>query len=185
MLYNGRIEDELMIQFIILYTLSRADEELEYSDMLTTVQENCDISFMDLQLGLDNLVETGHVSVARVSDMISVYGITEKGRNIIDFFYKQIPLIIREPIDKSLKALYLEKRRLNAVKAYIEPINEREYYSECVLKNDDKTEMLFLRLYAGERAEAERIAEYFKLNSDKVYMKIIEALNDKEETDEK
>ncbi|MBQ3426040.1 MAG: DUF4364 family protein [Clostridia bacterium] len=180
MLYNGRIEDELMIQFIILYALSRADEELEYRDLLTTVQENCDISYMDMQLGLDNLVETGHAVTAQPDELTAMYGITEKGRNIIDFFYKQIPLIIREPIDKSLKALFLEKRRKNAVKAYIEPINEREYYSECVLNNDDKTEMMFLRLYAGERAEAERIAEYFKTHSDKVYMKIVEALNDKE-----
>ncbi|MBR0365730.1 MAG: DUF4364 family protein [Clostridia bacterium] len=182
MLYNGKIEDELMIQFIILYTIWRADESPSYSDLLTVVQDNCDINFMDLQVGLDNLVKTGHASETQVSEMVKAYDITEKGKNIIEFVYKEIPLIIREPIDSSIKELYLEKRRENAVKAYIEPINENEYYSECVLKNDDRTEMLFLRLYAGERAEAERIAEYFKENSDKVYMDILKAL--KEDTDQ-
>lgn len=178
MLYNGKIEDELMIQFIILYTIWRADESPSYSELLTAVQDNCDINFMDLQVGLDNLVKTGHASETQVSEMVKAYDITEKGKNIIEFVYKEIPLIIREPIDRSIKELYLEKRRENAVKAYIEPINENEYYSECVLKNDDRTEMLFLRLYAGERAEAERIAEYFKKNSDKVYMDILDALKE-------
>ena len=73
MLYSREIEDELMIQFIIMYAIKGADEPLAYTDLLTTVQENCEISFTDLQLGLDNLVKTGHVSARRISDMIYVY----------------------------------------------------------------------------------------------------------------
>ena len=119
MLYSNEIEDELMIQFIILYALNNSDEEVAYSDLLSIVQENCEINFTDLQIGLDNLITTGHVSVKRISDILSVYDVTDKGKYVIDFFYRQIPLIIREPIDKSIKELYIEKRRREAVKASI------------------------------------------------------------------
>lgn len=179
MLYSREIEDELMIQFIILYAIKGADEPLAYTDLLTTVQENCEISFTDLQLGLDNLVKTGHVSARRISDMIYVYDLTQKGRYVIDFFYNQIPLIIREPIDKSIKDLYIEKRRREAVRAGIDPINENEFNAECNLYDDDKLLIMSLRLYAGTRDEAERIAQYFKTHSAEVYGGILNLFDEK------
>lgn len=180
MLYSGEIEDELMIQFIILYALKNSDEEVAYADLLSIVQENCEISFTDLQLGLDNLITTGHVRVKRINDILSVYDVTDKGRNVIDFFFRQIPLIIREPIDQSIKELYIEKRRREAVKASIEPMNEREYYSLCEIRNDDKLLVMSLKLYAGDRVEAERIAEFFKANSTEIYDTILKSFNEKE-----
>ena len=173
MLYNQEIEDELMIQFIILYALNNADESLPYSDLLSVIQDNCEINFTDLQLGLDNLIQTGHVSVRHLSDILSVYDVTEKGKYVIDFFYTQIPLIIREPIDETIKKLYLEKRRREAVQARIMPINEREYNAECYLRNDDKTLMMSLSLYAGDRDEAERLVRCFESDSERIYSSII------------
>ena len=173
LLYDREIDDELMIQFIILYALSHADEDLAYADLLNIVQGNCEISFTDLQLGLDNLIKTGHASVRRVSDILSVYSITEKGSYVIDFFYKQIPLIIREPIDKSIKEMYIDKRRREAVKAAAVPINEKEYYTECELRDDDRALMLSLRLYAGERDDAESFAKAFRTRSGEIYEEIL------------
>lgn len=180
MLYSREIEDELMIQFIVLYALSHADEPLAYADLLNVIQGNCEINFTDLQLGLDNLVRTGHVSEQRFSDILTVYDVTQKGNYVIDFFYKQIPLIVREPIDKSIKELYIEKRRRDAVRASIEPINEQEFDAVCELCNDDKAVIMSLRLYAGERADAERMAEYFKNHSADVYAKVLDIFNDAE-----
>lgn len=168
-LYNREIEDELMIQFIIMYALAGADEAMPYADLLSVVQENCEINFTDLQLGLDNLIQTGHVNMKHISDILTVYDITKKGKYVIDFFYRHIPLIVREPIDKSIKELYIEKRRREAVHASIEPINENEFNAECSLYNDDKTQIMSLSLYAGDREDAERMAEYFKENADTIY----------------
>ena len=55
-LYKQEIEDELMIQFIIMYALRGADEPLAYTDLLNVIQGNCEINFTDLQISLDNLV---------------------------------------------------------------------------------------------------------------------------------
>ncbi len=186
MLYSKEIEDELMIQFIILYALTHADEEMPYADLLNVIQNNCEINFTDLQLGLDNLVQTGHVTEKKVSEILTLYGVTQKGSYVTEFFYNQIPLIIREPIDASIKELYIEKRRREAVRASIDPVNEREYEALCELYNDDKSLVMSLRLYAGERADAERMAEVFKNNSADVYAGVLEIFNGlkKENSDE-
>ena len=177
-LYKHEIEDELMIQFIIMYALRGADEPLAYSDMLNVIQGNCEISFTDLQISLDNLVKTGHVSESKVSDILSVYDITKKGINVIDFFYTQIPLIVREPMDRSIKELFLEKRKREAVQADITPINRDEFNAECNLCDEDRTLIISLQLYAGSREEAERIAEHFKSNSGEIYSGILELFCD-------
>ncbi len=182
-LYNREIEDELMIQFIIMYALSGADEPMAYSDLLSVVQDNCEITFTDLQLGLGNLIKTGHVTQKQITDMLTVYDLTQKGKYVIDFFYSHIPLIVREPIDASIKELYIEKRRSEAVRAGIDPINEKEFNTECNLYDDDKLLLMSLRLYAGSRDEAERMAEYFKSNSAEVYGGILDLFSKKEDTD--
>lgn len=177
-LFNSEIQDELMIQFIIMYTLHCSDESLSYTDLLNIIQGNCEISFTDLQLGLDNLIQTGHVSSHKITDILYIYSITQKGEYVIDFFSKQIPLIIRDTISKSLKELFLEKRRSEAVKAYITPINIEEFNTECELCNDDRTMIMQLKLYSGTREQAEEFAEVFKNNSEEIYGKILNIFND-------
>lgn len=173
MLYNREIEDELMIQFIILYAVNCADEPIAYADLFTVVQENCEISFTDMQLGLDNLIQTGHISEHKISGILTVYDVTEKGGYVIEFFYHQIPLIIREPIDNSIKQLYKEKRRREAVKSSIEPKNTKEFYTVCSLNDEDRTALMSLRIYVGGRDEAERMAERFKNNAADIYSGIL------------
>lgn len=177
MLYNREIEDELMIQFIIMYTLNQSDEALAYADLLSIIQENCEISFTDLQLAIDNLINTEHISKLDINNTLTIFNITQKGKSVIDFFYKQIPLIIREPIDESIRKLYHEKRMESSVRATIEPLNRKEFAAKCELR-DDKTPLLALTIYTGDRAEAERIVRYYKDNSETVYAKILEIFND-------
>lgn len=175
LLYDREIDDELMIQFIIMYALSKADEPMSYSDLLNTVQGNCEINFTDFQLALDNLLETGHAVSRRISEMLTVYTLTQKGNYVIEFFYSHIPLIIREPIDRTIKELYIENRRKNAVRASVTPINMNEYTAECELYDDDKMLVMSLTLYAGPREQAESIAEYYKEHSAEIYGVIIDA----------
>lgn len=178
LLYDREINDELMIQFILMYALGKADEPLAYADLLNVVQGNCEINFTDLQLALDNLIQTGHAAKRQISEMLTVYSLTRKGRYVIDFFYSHIPLIIREPIDRSIKEMYIEKRRREAVRASVTPINMNEYTADCELYDDDKTLMMSLSIYAGTREHAENIAEYYKRNSAEVYGRIIDIFAD-------
>ena len=62
MLYQKEIDDSVLIQFIILYTLSKVDNAIPYNELLNLVLDNCNINYNDFQVALDNLVRTKHVN---------------------------------------------------------------------------------------------------------------------------
>lgn len=179
MLYQKEIDDNVLIQFIILYTLCKVDSAVPYNELINLVMDNCNINYNDFQVSLDNLVKTNHVHAFLEGKHNQKYEITQKGQNAGEFFKSNIPIYIREPIDESIKELFLEERRKNAVQGEITPVRENEYSADCVLRDDDNTELLRLSLYAGSREEAEKMAVFFKEHSDFVYEKIIEAFNEK------
>ena len=178
MLYQKEIEDYVLIQFIILYTLSNADKPLPYNHLLNLVLENCNINYNDFQIALDNLVTTKHIKKYIESGHNQIYEITHKGAEVADFFGKQVPIYIREPITESIKNLFIEERRKNAIQGEITPVRRDEYTADLRLLDDDKTVLMELSLYAGPREEAEKIAVYFREHSAEVYERILNALHD-------
>lgn len=180
MLYQKEIDDFVLIQFIILYTLSRVDSPIPYNQLITIILDNCNINYNDFQVALDNLVNTKHVETTLEGKHNQKYGITQKGMNASDLFTANIPVYLREPINQSIKNLFIEERRKNAVRSGIVPVRGNEYSAECQLYDDDNTQILSLTLYTGSRDEAEKMAEYFRTHSDTVYQKIIEAFSSHE-----
>ena len=55
MLYQREINDPVLIQFIILYTLNQAKDYVPYNNLINLVLDNCNINFQDFQVALDNL----------------------------------------------------------------------------------------------------------------------------------
>lgn len=178
MLYQKEIDDSVLIQFIILYTLCNTDEPVAYNSLINLVMDNCNINYNDFQISLENLVSTNHVHKYIESGHNQKYKITPKGMAAGEFFAVHIPVYIREPILESIKKLFLEERRKNAIQSDIVPVRKNEYNAECRLLDDDKTEIMNLSLYAGSREEAEKIAIYFKDHSEEVYERIVSAFSD-------
>lgn len=178
MLYQKEIDDSVLIQFIILYTLSKADSAVAYNELLNLVLDNCNINYNDFQVALDNLSSTGHVRAFLEGEHNQKYEITQKGMNAGDFFTSNIPVYIREPIDKSIKEMFIAERRKHAVRGNITPVRSGEYRADCELYDDDNTQLLSLSLYAGSREEAERMASFFRENSDSIYAKILNSFEE-------
>lgn len=181
MLYQKEIDDSVLIQFIILYTLSKVDNDIPYNALLNLVLDNCNINYNDFQVALDNLEKTKHINSYLEGEHNQKYSITQKGMNAGDFFTSNIPIYIREPIDNSIKELFKEERRKNAVRSGITPVRKNEYCTQCQLYDDDNTQLLNISLYAGSRDEAERMSRFFREHSDIVYQKLLEAFNDSTE----
>ncbi len=175
--YEREIDNDLLIHFIILYTLHNVDHPIEYNDLLNIVLENCNINFNDFQISLDNLVTTDHANTFLKTESIRVYEITEKGRNLAKDLKDRVPIYIREPIMRDIKELYLEERRRNAIQARIIPIHKNEFGAECKLFDDEKTQIFELMLYVGGRDEAEKMVKYFKNNYETVYGEVLKIMN--------
>lgn len=177
MLYQREIDDSVLIQFIIIYTLQNADLPLGYDDMLNLVLDNCNISYPDFQLALDNLVKTQHIRAELVDERRQMYELTKKGENISDFCKQIVPVYIREPISLSIKQMFIDKRRREAVRSSIIPVNTKgDYKMECSLYDDDKLQLMELSLFAGDRADAEKMARRFKKNYAEIYKRIMDII---------
>lgn len=177
MIYDKEIDNPILIQSIILHTLHKADCLLAYGDMLNVILENCNITFTDFQLSLDNLVQTNHIEGLMTGSNIQKFRLTEKGKNVVEFFQGKIPVYLREPVEASLKDALREERLRNAVRARISAVSPTEYTAECALYDGDNTMLMEISLYTGSREQAETTVKYFKEHSDKVYAKIIEAFS--------
>lgn len=180
MLYQKEIDDSVLIQFIILFTLDNVDRPIAYNDLLNLVLDNCNINYNDFQIALDNLTSTDHVQTFLEGEHNQIYAITQKGSNAGGFFKSHIPVYIREPIEESIKKLFRDERIKNAVRGGITPVRKNEYSADCSLYDDDNTQIMNLSLYIGSREQAEKTVEYFKANSDIVYQKILEAMTNEE-----
>lgn len=178
MLYQKEIDDSVLIQFIILYTLSKVDSPVPYNELVNLVLDNCNINYNDFQVALDNLVKTKHVNAFLVNAHTQKFKITQKGINAGDLFMQNIPIYIKEPIDASIKELFKAERLRNAVRSNITPVRKNEYRADCELYDDDNTQLLHLAVYAGSRDEAERMAVFFKEHSNDVYKKILNAFEE-------
>lgn len=178
MLYQKEIDDSVLIQFIILFTLSNADKPLAYNQLINLVMDNCNINYNDFQIALDNLSVTKHIRSYIESGHNQLFEITQKGLDIENFFRTQVPIYIREPITESIKQLFIDERRKNSIQSKITQVDPNEYTADCRLLDDDKTVLMELSLFAGARDEAERIAVYFKEHSGEIYEKILKAFNE-------
>ena len=78
MLYQREINDPVLIQFIILYTLNQAKDYVPYNNLINLVLDNCNINFQDFQVALDNLEHTHHVKTFLESEHNEKYKITKK-----------------------------------------------------------------------------------------------------------
>jgi hypothetical protein len=180
MLYQKEIDDSVLIQFIILFTLDNVDRPVAYNDLLNLILDNCNINYNDFQIALDNLTSTEHVQTFLEGNHNQIYAITQKGSNAGEFFKSHIPIYIREPIEDSIKELFKAERIRNSIRGGITPVRKNEYNAECSLYDDDNTQLMQLSLYAGTREQAEKAVEYFKTHSDVVYAKILEAMTQEE-----
>jgi len=176
-IYDKEIEDPILIQSIILHTLDKADCLLAYGDMLTIILNNCNINFGDFQISLDNLVQTNHIEGLMTGKNIQKFRITEKGRNVVEFFRSKIPVYLRDPVEESLKKSLYDERMRNAIRAKISAVSPTEFTAECALYDGDNTMLMEISLLAGTRDQAESTVKYFKEHSDIVYAKIIEAFS--------
>lgn len=99
--------------------------------------------------------------------------LTERGEEAYTFFKNRIPYSIRERIDSAIgKIKYDEIADPNAIKAEVVLAASEQYMAKCSI-NENKVPILELSLNMGKRSQAERVAEYFKKNADRIYEEIL------------
>lgn len=183
--YNREITDMVMIQYIILFTLAKADRIVTHSQLSTLILDNCNINFTDYRIALDNLLNIGFVRVFNSSDNNQYLELLPKGVESNEFFQGSIPVYIREPIEKSIAPFFREEELKKSIRAELTPLNETEYMADCGVY-EGNTPLMKLSVYGGTRKMAASMVRKFREDPEKIYRLIMSQLSqyiDEEETD--
>lgn len=175
MQYTREIDNDVLIQYIILFTLAEADRHVTYKQLSGLIFENCNIEFSNFQVALTNLEETGHIRSFSVDELTTVYELLPKGKTANEFFKSNIPVYIREPIANAIAPYFNEEEKKKSVRAELLPLNHREFAAECGIY-DNNTPLLKMTVYAGTRESANKMLKYFKDNPEKIYGEVMEIM---------
>lgn len=181
-MYMREVDDPVIIQYIILFTLAKADRRVTHSQLSCLTLDRCNINFTNFQIALDNLVGIEYIKILPngFDENMPIYELTEKGSQANGFHYRKIPVYIREQIEEHIEPFFLEEDKKKNVKAVLEPINDKEYNVNCAIY-ESSSPLMELTFYAGDRETAARIIRHFKKNTEEVYTKFMETLLGNEE----
>ena len=177
MKYTREIDNNIMIQYIILYTLAEADRHVTYRQLTELIFDNCNIEFTNFQPALVNLEETGHLRSFLIDDLTAVYELLPKGRDANKFFMKNIPIYIREPISEAIPKFSNEEEKRKSIKAELLPVGRREFAAKCGIY-DRNVPLLEMTVYAGSRDDANKLLRRFRENTEEIYRSVISIMND-------
>ena len=181
-MYMREVDDPVLIQYIILFTLAKADRRVTHSQLTCLTLDRCNINFTNFQIALDNLVRIDYVKILPngFEENMPIYELTEKGKNANGLHHRNIPVYIREQIEEHIEPFFLEEDKKRNVKAVAVAINDKEYNVECAIY-ESASPLMELTFYAGDRETAARIVRNFKKNTEAIYGKFMETLLGDEE----
>ena len=176
-MYMREVEDPVTIQYIILFTLTKAARKVTHSQLTCLTLDRCNINFANFQIALDNLVQIDYVRVLpnAVEENMPIYELTKKGVEANGFFERHIPIYIREQIAEHINPFFEAEKLKKSVQAKLVPMNDKEYNVELALY-ESVSPLMELSFYAGTRETAAAIIRNFKANPEKVYGEILDAI---------
>lgn len=176
-MYTREIDDPVMIQYIILFTLSKAARRVTHSQLTCLTLDKCNISFTAFQIALDNLVQIEYVKILPngFDEKMPIYELTEKGIQANGFFEHSIPIYIRDQIAEHIKPFFEQEDLKRSIRAKLINVSKDEYAVECAIY-DSTAPLMQLTFYAGTRSTAAQMIRNFKANPDEAYTKIMQAL---------
>ncbi len=176
MSYTREIDNKVMIQYMILYTLAQADRHITHRQLSSLILDNFNIEFSNFQLALSNLEETEHIRSFSVDELTTVYELLPKGKDANKFFQTNIPIYIREPILEIIPVFFNEEEKKRSIRVELLPINRKEFAAKMGIF-EKNTPLLELTVYAGTRDDANDMLKRFKENPESIYTSIIEIMN--------
>lgn len=175
MKYTREIDNSVMIQYIILFTLATADRHVTYRQLSELIFNNCNIEFSNFQIALSNLEETGHIRRFSLDELTTVYELLPKGKEANKFFCGNIPIYIKEPIAEAVPIFFNEEAKKRSVRTELLPINRHEFAAKCGIY-DNEVPLLDITVYAGTREDANNVMKNFRDNTEEIYKSIIKSI---------
>ena len=167
---HGFIHDKLDIKFLILYIMARVASPIDFHALTDLTMCDDGVDYFEFAEAVSELVETGHLTLEN-----QLYSITDKGRADGAACESSLPYTVKQKCGANLVKLNGILRRNAQVRSSVEDRNEGGSIVKMEL-GDDKGNLFTLNLLFGTREQAQRLAEGFQEEPERVYNDVITAL---------
>ncbi|MGL5675583.1 MAG: DUF4364 family protein [Cellulosilyticaceae bacterium] len=168
-------EDFTINKLIVLYLLSEVKMPLTLSQITQIILERGYTDYFSMQQYLNQLV--GSELIVKSSDNnVSLFEISSKGLQTLEFFVTRIPLSIRKELDQFISTNWRKLRSQLDVSAEYIPYKQHEYIVHCKVTENDSP-LIDLKLNVASKKQAIELCENWKSNSDRLYSEIIQVLS--------
>ena len=169
---HGFIHDKLDITFLILYIMARVAAPIDFHALTDLTMCDDGVDYFEFAEAVSELVETGHLTLEE-----ELYAITDKGRANGAACESSLPYTVKQKCNVRLAKVNGILRRNAQVRSSVEDRPEGGSVVKMEL-DDDKGNLFTLQLFCGTREQAQRMADGFREEPERVYHDVIAALLD-------
>lgn len=145
------------------------------------VMENISTDYFMFQCCVGELVAEDYLKSNEDGDGQDL-SITAKGTETVGYFFTELPLSVRETVDKGLTASLSEKKKKDAVYAEALHLNDRVHIASLRLY-DGETPQMRLEVTLPDKELATALSRAMRKNPEFLYHKMMDACNEILETD--
>lgn len=167
-------EDFTVNKLIVLYLLSEVKMPLTLSQVTQIILERGYTDYFSMQQYLNQLVDASLI-VKSSENNVSLFEISPKGQETLEFFASRIPSSIRKELDAFIESNWRKLRsELDVFAEYI-PGKEHEYIVHCKVTEHDSI-LIDLHINVASKKQAIELCENWKNNSDRLYSEIVQII---------
>lgn len=168
-------EDFTINKLIVLYLLSEVKMPLNLSQITQIILERGYTDYFSMQQYLNELVDADLITKSSENN-VSLFEISPKGLQTLEFFATRIPASIRKELDLFIETNWRQLRSELDVFAEYTPYKEHQYIVHFKVTENDSP-LIDLKLNVASKKQAIELCENWKHNSDKLYSDIVQLLS--------
>ena len=169
---NGYVFSPLDLKILLLYLLRRLPNEIDSESLMLLCQEDGVVSYFDYTICLEELKESGQITVEE-----GWCRITDRGRNTAEALESSLPYSVRFHAEETAEAEAERMRRDNSITARHE--DDEDLGCTVHLKlNDGISDIFSLRLLCADAEQARAIETGFRRHPEECYQKILNILSE-------
>ena len=167
---HGFIRTKEEIKFLILYATGFLPFPVDLEnivDLCTWCDEG--FGYFELKEAFDEMLSTGHMAEPEPGK----YAVTEKGRDTMELFEKNLPYTVREAAQQSALRVVQKLRRDAAILTRVEELSEHDLLVTMTMKD-----VFSIQMNVVNRAQASLLERNFRGNAEKIYQVLLGAVTD-------
>ena len=166
MAYEAILKDDVILRLVILFAADKYGRPVTNPELTKFILTGNDVDYFLLQHNIYELMKMEKLRVFKEYGK-DYYEITPDGSETIGFFFKKIPLLVRNKIIFEVEqALNLDKPQTKVVADFIPEGNE---FLAGVKLIENGQEQFSLNILVPRREHAITVCEYFEENISKIY----------------